>query len=54
MYSTNKKKVVLSLVADTYLKYNSGTIIEKAIYDIHSTLIRHNTEKQTQQFSYLC
>ena len=38
----------------TYLEYNSGTVVEKAIYDIHSTFIRHNTEKQTQRLSYLC
>jgi hypothetical protein len=42
------KKNLLSLGFVTYLKYNSGTIIEKAINDIHSTFIRHNTEKQTQ------
>jgi hypothetical protein len=30
----------------TYLKYNSGTIIEEAINDIYSTLVRHNTKKQ--------
>jgi hypothetical protein len=39
---------MLSLGLITYLKYDSGTIIEEAINDIHSTLIRHNTEKQTK------
>jgi hypothetical protein len=39
---------MLSLGLVTYLKYNFGTIIEEAINDIHSTLVRHNTEKQTK------
>jgi hypothetical protein len=39
---------MISLELITYLKYDSGTIIEEAINDIHSTLIRHNTEKQTK------
>jgi hypothetical protein len=48
------KKIVLSVGFVTYLKYNSGPIIEKAINDIHSTFIRRNAEKQTQQVSYFC
>lgn len=46
------KKIVLSVGFVTYLKYNSGTVVEKAIYDIHSTFVRHNTAKQTQRWSY--
>ena len=48
------KQNALSVRFATYLKYNSGTVVEKAINDIYSTFVWHNTAKQTQRFSYFC